>query len=229
MTQRSMVAGQTPKLVIHAGGSVTVEGWDSDRLQAETDDSNWGLKIERRTEAEFGRARAKLGERVLFDLRLTVPKALKKNADDEVLDVQIGNNGKVRVPRGSDVKVYAGGDINIKGVYGSTALFAGANLIARDLQTLTQASAGGALDLESETVSGDDLKFTAGSDLRWFVRRLIDVTYLIDDLGGYWEATLGNGRVKIRLKCGGDVTLVTDQPVRGEMLGKVESPPATGN
>ncbi len=229
MTQRSMVAGLTPKLVIHAGGSVTVEGWDSDRLQAETDDSNWGLKIERRTEAEFGRARAKVGEHVLFDLRLTVPKALKKNADDEVLDVQIGNNGKVRVPRGSDVKVYAGGDINIKGVYGSTALFAGANLIARDLHMLTQASAGGAMDLESDGVSGDELKFTAGRDLRWYIRRLIDVTYLIDDLGGYWEATLGDGRVKIRLKCGGDVTLVTDQPVRGEMLGKIESPPAAGN
>jgi len=223
-----MVAGLTPKLVIHAGGNVVVEGWDSDRLQAETD-SNWGLKIERRTEAEFGRARAKVGEHVLFDVRLTVPKALKKNADDEVLDVQIGNNGKVHVPRDSDVKVYAGRDIDITGVHGQVALYAGGNLVARDLHTLTQASAGGALDLESETVSGDDLKFTAGSDLRWFIRRLIDVTYLIDDLGGYWEATLGNGRIKIRLKCGGDVTLVTDQPVHGDMLGKVDLPPATGN
>ncbi|MFN8594630.1 MAG: hypothetical protein U0559_00360 [Anaerolineae bacterium] len=165
---------------------------------------------------------------MLFDVRLTVPKALKKSAGEPVLDVQIGNNGKVRVPRGSDVKVYAGRDIDITGVHGQVALYAGGNLVARDLHTLTQASAGGALDLESETVAGDD-EITAGSDLRWFIRRLIDVTYLIDDLGGYWEATLGDGRVKIRLKCGGDVTLVTDQPVHGEMLGKIEPPPAMSN
>ena len=225
MTQRSVLAGPAPKIVIHAGGSVAVEGQASDRVQAETD-SNWGLKIERRTKAEFGRARAKVGEHVLFDIRLTVPKALQKNADDEVLDVQLGDNGTVRVPRDSEVEVYAGRDINIQGVHGSAALYAGGNLIARDLHTLAQASAGGALDLESETVAGSDLKFTAGRDLRWYIRRLSDVVYLIDDLGGYWEAMLGEGRVRIRLKCGGDVTLVTDQPVYGEMLGKIERPPA---
>jgi hypothetical protein len=223
MTQRSILAGQTPKIVIHAGGSVSVQGLETDRVQAETD-SRAGLKIERRTAAEFGRARAKVGERVLFDIRLTVPAVLKKDADDEVIDVQLGGDGKVSVPRGSDVKVYAGRDIEVTGVRGQVTVYAGSDIKVRDVRTVVQASAGGALDFECDTVEGDDLKFTAGDDLRCFVRSLIDVTYLIDDLGGYWEATIGEGRVKIRLKCGGDVTLVTDQPITGEMLGTIERP-----
>lgn len=223
MTHRSIPMGHISKVVVHAGGSVRLEGWDSDRVQGESD-SRGGVKIERRREAEFGRARAKVGERVLFDIRLTVPRALKPDANEEVIDMQIGGSGTVHVPRGCEVKVYAGRDIEASGLSGTLAAYAGGNAKIRDLQTLAYASAGGALDFECESIVGDDLKFTAGSDLRCFIRRLIDVTYLIDDLGGYWEAVIGEGRVKIRLKGGGDVTLVTDQPISGDILGTIERP-----
>jgi hypothetical protein len=53
MTQRSMPAGQTPAIVIR-GGSVTIEGWDSDRIQANSDD-RWGVQIEKRKVADLGR------------------------------------------------------------------------------------------------------------------------------------------------------------------------------
>jgi hypothetical protein len=55
---------------------------------------------------------------------------------------------------------------------------------------------------------------------------------MIDDLGGYWEAILGTGRTNIRLKSGGDVTLVTDQDVIGQppydTFGKIERPSVAG-
>jgi hypothetical protein len=223
MTHRSILVGDISTMVVHAGGSVRVEGWDTDRVQAESE-SRWGLKIERRKEAEFARARAKVGEHVLFDIRLNRPRALQRAADEEIIDVQIGASGTVHVPRNCDVKVYAGQDIEASGLRGTLAAFAGGDLKLRDVQTLVQASAGGAMDLECENVQGDNLKFAAGSNLRWFIRRLIDVTYLIDDLGGYWEAVLGAGRVKVRLQSGGDVTLVTDQPISGDVLGKIERP-----
>ncbi len=162
---------------------------------------------------------------MLFDVRLNVPRALKKDADAEIIDVQIGTSGTVHVPRNCGVTVYAGRDIEASGLRSTLAAYAGSDLKVRDVQTLTQASAGGTMDLECETVLGDNLKFTAGSNLRWFIRRLIDVTYLIDDLGGYWEAVIGAGRVKVRLQGGGDVTLVTDQPINGDVLGKIERPP----
>lgn len=224
MTHRSILAGQISKVVVHAGGSVRLEGWDSDRVQGESD-GRGGLKIERRRETEFGRARAKVGEHVLFDIRLNVPRALKKDADDEVIDVQISSSGVVHVPHGCDVKVYAGGDIEASGLRGTLAAYGGGNVKIRALQTLASASAGGVLDFECESIVGDDLKFTAGGDIRCSVRRLTDVTYLIDDLGGYWEAVIGEGRIKVRLKGGGDVTLVTDQPLNGDILGTIERPP----
>jgi len=34
MTQRSMLAGRNPNVVVRADGSVSVEGWDSDRVEA---------------------------------------------------------------------------------------------------------------------------------------------------------------------------------------------------
>ena len=60
-------------------------------------------------------------------------------------------------------------------------------------------------------MEGDDVKFTAGRDLRCYIRSVTDATFMLDDLGGYWEGIIGEGRTKIRLKAGGDVTLVTDR------------------
>ena len=47
MTRRTIQAGDAPTVVIRAGGSVRVTGWDDSRVQAETAD-RWGLKLEAR-------------------------------------------------------------------------------------------------------------------------------------------------------------------------------------
>src|SRR5262245_2762951 len=104
MTQRSMQAGLTPTVIIRTGGGVTVEGWDSDRVSAETE-SRLGLKLGRRSESEFARLRAKVGETVLLDLRADLPQRWRKG-DPDAVEVQLGGKGSVRVPRGSTVKVY---------------------------------------------------------------------------------------------------------------------------
>lgn len=44
MTQRSMLVGWAPTVVIRAGGEVQVAGWDGDRLEAETE-GRWGLQV----------------------------------------------------------------------------------------------------------------------------------------------------------------------------------------
>jgi hypothetical protein len=50
----------------------------------------------------------------------------------------------------------------------------------------------------------------------------------VKDVGGYWEARIGDGERAVYLKCGGDVTLVTDQKVEplppNYILGKIEKP-----
>jgi hypothetical protein len=73
-----MPAGTIETIIIKVGGSVTVRGHDSDLILADTK-SRWGLSLERRDAAEIGRARAAIGEHVLFDLRLKVPSALKRS------------------------------------------------------------------------------------------------------------------------------------------------------
>ncbi len=232
MTQRSILAGQSPSVVIRAGGDVRVEGRDSDRVLADTD-SRRGLKVERRSESEIGRARAKVGDRVLFDVRFTVRHPLKKEPLGEVIEVQIGSSGKVHVPRSSNVKVYTGKNAEVQDIQGSVTVYAGSDVRVRNVDTLVHVSAGGAIDFECEQVEGDDVKFTAGRDLRGYIRGLTDARFMIDDLGGYWEAVLGDGRTKIRLKAGGDVTLVTDQVITGQppydVIGKVERPNAASS
>lgn len=56
MTQRSILAGMNPTVIIKAGGSVTVKGHDSDQVMAASG-SKWGLKVEKHSKAEIGRAR----------------------------------------------------------------------------------------------------------------------------------------------------------------------------
>src|SRR5574342_588964 len=95
MTQRSIPAGLTPTIVIR-GGSVAVEGWDSDRIQANNDD-RWGVQLEKRKVADIGRerARAAIGDRVLFDISFANPfnrsKRLMKRLQGEVIEVQLGD------------------------------------------------------------------------------------------------------------------------------------------
>ena len=88
------------------------------------------------------------------------------------------------------------------------------------------------MDLECDTLAGEDVKLTAGRDLRFYVRGLSDARIMVDDLGGCWEGLIGSGRQKIRLEAGGDVTVVTDGDVVAQppdyVLGKLERPSNAG-
>jgi hypothetical protein len=228
-----MLAGQLP-IIIHASADVEVLGWDSDRVQAESD-SKWGLKLERRSETEFGRIRAQVGDFTVLDVGLdkNVMNGLRNVAQSEVADVQLGGNGKVWVPFNSQVKIYAGKSVNAHDLRGLVAVTAGKHITLRNVNALSQASAGGNMDLECEQLAEGDLKFSAGRDIRFSVRTLTDVRLSIHDLGGKWEASIGEGRVKILLKAGGDVTLVTNQELTPlaphYLLGKIEKRSPAGS
>jgi hypothetical protein len=157
---------------------------------------------------------------------------LKVERRGDVIEVQLGGSGEVRTPLGSNVKVYAGKSAEVRDIQGSVTTYAGRDLRTRNVHTLVHASAGGAMDLDCETVEGDDVKLEAGGDVRCHIRQLTDATLMINDLGGYWEGLIGDGRVKVRLKAGGDVTLVTDQEVSAQppdyVVGTIERPTDSG-
>ena len=230
MTQRSIHTGKTPTVIVHAGMGIQVEGWDDERILASTD-HKWGLKIERRSESALGhlRARAKVGDRVLFDVSTDLLKRKKKDEPDDVIQVQVGGDAVVRVPYGSTVKVYAGRSVEARDIRGAVTVYAGRDVLLRNVHALVHASAGRAMDLDCETLAGENVKFSAGRDLRFYIRDLNNARIRVDDLGGDWEGVIGDGRRQIRLKAGGDVIVVTDQPVKAqspdEILGHIELPP----
>ncbi len=195
MTQRSILAGATPNVVIKAGASVTVRGRDSDRVIVESED-RWGLKVERKK---------------------------------DYIVAQLGSDGEVSVPLSSNVKVYAGKNIDAQGLKGQVDAYAGLHLIIRDVYCLGHASAGGKMDLDCQTICEGDIAFSAGSDLRFHIQSLTNAFIKVNDLSGYWEGRIGDGLISITLKAGGDVTLVTDQQVEAlppnDILGKIEKPP----
>lgn len=225
MTQRSILAGQNPTVVIRAGASVTVKGIEGERVTASSDDK-WGLKVERKSEAEVARARAAVGEVVLFDLRFKKPGA--QNDNEDVIEIQLGGSGEVLVPFESHLKVYAGKDIDVQGIRGQVDAFSGRKLNLQDVYRLGNASAGGAMNLDCETMLGDRAEFKAGGDLRFHIHDLTSAHFRVKDLGGFWEAKIGGGEKSVTLKCGGDVTLVTDQKVEplppNYILGNIEKP-----
>ena len=224
MTQRSILAGTNETIVIKAGGSVTVKGHPSDRLIAESQDRA-GLTVERSTEAEIGRARAAVGDHVLFDLRLKLPGS---KANEEVIEVQIAGSGEVLVPFESNLKIYAGKDIDVQGIRGQVDAFAGLELHLQNVERLGNASAGKAMNIDCQTLAGSDVMFGAGSDLRFHIADLTSARLRVKDIGGYWEARIGEGTRSVYLKAGGDVTFVTDQKVEAlppdYILGKIEKP-----
>ncbi len=226
MTQRSILAGTNQTIVIKAGGSVTVRGQEGERLSAETQDTG-GLSVERRSESEIGRARAAVGDRVLFDVRIKLPSLTDKKTD-EVIEIQMSGSGQVLVPFDSNLKVYAGRDIDIQDIQGHVDAYSSANLHLKNVDQLGNASAGGAMDIDCQTMSGKDVTFSAGRDLRFHVADLTSVRLRVKDIGGYWEARVGEAEKSVYLKSGGDVTFVTDQDVRAlppnYILGKIEKP-----
>jgi hypothetical protein len=142
--------------------------------------------------------------------------------------VRIGGSGEVLVPFESNVKVYAGKDIDVQGIKGQVDAFAGLNLKIVNVHSLGNISAGGSMDLDAETMIGKDVAFGAGRDLRFHVADLTSVRLRVKDIGGYWEARIGGGEKSVYLKSGGDVTFVTDQQVEplppNYILGKIERP-----
>lgn len=231
MTQRSILAGTAPNVIIKAGGSVTVRGHESERVVAEST-GRWGLKVGQRSQSEIARARAAIGERVLFDVRLKLPDLEGKNASGEVIEVQIGGSGEVLVPFASNLKVYAGKNITVQGIRGQVDAYSGYKMSLQDIYRLGHASAGGTMDIDCLTMADDRVEFKAGSDIRFHVRDLISAHIRVKDLGGYWEARIGGGEKSVYLKCGGDAVLVTDQKVEplppNYILGKIEKPASAG-
>lgn len=236
MTQRSILAGANQTIIIKAGANVTVRGHDSEMVIAETK-GKWGLTLERRSEAQIGRARAAIGEHVLFDVRLKkAPLHLEadhvegKKAADEIIEVQMGGSGEVRVPFTSNLKIYAGINIDVQGIQGQVSAYSGLKINLQDVYCLKNASAGGSMNLDCQTLAGSPVEFTAGSDLRFHIAGLTSVQLRVKDLGGYWEARIGAGEQSVYLKSGGDVTIVTDQKVEPQppnyVLGKIVSSPA---
>lgn len=144
------------------------------------------------------------------------------------VEVQIGGNGQVLVPLGSSVKVYAGKNAQVHAVEGTISAVAGRDLRIVEGNVLAQASAGGAIEIDCRTVASDKLKVSAGWHLRCWLRDLKNVKYMIDDLGGKWQAVVGDGRTLLWLKAGGDVTLVSAEPASYQPpdgpYGKVEYP-----
>ena len=229
MTQRSILAGKNQTIIIKVGTNVTVKGHDSDLVVAETK-SSWGLTLERRSESQIGRARAAIGDHVLFDWRIKVP-SLGEKQKDEVIEVQMGASGEVLVPFESSIKVYAGKDIHVLGLKGQVDAYSGLSLDLKGVYRLGNASAGWNMSIDSQTMTGKDATFGAGRDLRFHVADLTSVRLRVKDLGGYWEARIGSGEKSVYLKSGGDVTFVTDQNVEplppDYILGKIERPSTT--
>ncbi|MCL5995633.1 MAG: hypothetical protein M1546_06205 [Chloroflexi bacterium] len=227
MTQRSILAGTRPAIIVKAGASVTVRGHDSDRVIVEGND-RWGVRVEKHSEAEIARARAAIGEHVLFDVRLKRPSLGDKDGPGEVIEVQLGGSGEVLVPFASNLKLYAGKDIEARGIRGQVDAYAGLKLSLLDVTLLGNASAGGTMNLDCRTMLGDKVEFKAGGDLRFHIWDLTSARIRVKDIGGYWEAQIGAGAKSVYLKCGGDVTLVTDQKVEplppNYILGHIERP-----
>jgi hypothetical protein len=225
MTQRSILAGPNQTIIIKAGGSVTVNGHEGERIVAEGTGS---LTVDRRSQSEIGRARAAIGDHVLFDLRIKLPSLKEKNASDDVIEVQIGGNGNVLVPFESNLKIYGGTDIHVQGIRGQVDAYAGLHLMLRDVYRLGHASAGGSMDIDCQTMIGNDVTFSAGDDLRFHVADLTSLRLRVKDIGGYWEARIGGGEKSVYLKSGGDVSFVTNQDVEplppNYILGKIERP-----
>ena len=111
----------------------------------------------------------------------------------------MGGSGVVLVPFESNLKVYAGRDIDVQDIKGQVDAFSSADLRLQNVYRLGNATAGGAMDIHCQTLNGRDVTFGAGSDLRFYVADLSSARLRVKDLGGYWEARIGGGgRLRVR-------------------------------
>ena len=165
---------------------------------------------------------------MVFDVRLKLPKFNGKSEPNEVIEVQISGSGEVSVPFSSNVKVYAGKNIDVQNIRGVVDAYSGLKLNLQDVYCLGNASAGGSMNIDCQKLLGNDVTFGAGSDLHFHVADLTSARLRVKDIGGYWEARIGESEKSVYLKSGGDVTFVTDQKVvplpPNYILGKIEKP-----
>jgi len=153
---------------------------------------------------------------------------LKVEVKKKTIEVQIGGSGEVSVPFAADLKVYAGKNLSVQDIRGRVDAFSGFKLALQRVYCLGNVSAGWKMDIDCQTMPAKRATFNAGSDLRFHVQDLTSAHIRVKDLGGYWEAIIGNGEKSVYLKSGGDVTLVTDQKVKAlppnYILGSIEKP-----
>jgi hypothetical protein len=225
-----MQVGSNQTIIIKAGTSVVVKGHEGNMLVAETK-GRWGLDLERHSAKEVTRARAVVGETVLFDIKINKPNTQPdENGSDEVIEVKMGTSGEVLVPFSANLKIYAGKDIDVRSVKGQVDAYAGLNLNLQEVYRLGNASAGWSMKIDCQTMEGSDVTYNAGRDLHFHVANLTSARLRVKDIGGYWEARIGAGEKSVYLKSGGDVTLVTEQKVEAQppeyILGKIEKPDA---
>jgi hypothetical protein len=194
MTERSMLTGLTPTIIIKVGVSVVVRGEEGDRVRA-VSEGHWGLQVDRKK-------------------------------DD--FEVKMGGSGEVWVPLGSNLKIYAGMNMEVQGIRGLVDAVSGLKMNLVDVATLGHAQAGGSMHIDCHTMAGQENKYEAGGDLDFRIHDLTSARIRVKDLGGYWEARIGGGEKSVYLKSGGDVTLVTDQKVEAlppnYILGRIIKP-----
>lgn len=216
MIQRSIEADDAPVVVVRCGADCVIEGYDGNRVLAETDSQWGGINV---------RIVARAGNRTLFHGEWSSGRP-KITLNDDAIEVNVGGSCRVKVPASSSLKVYAGKHASVAGVDGPVGVNAGGDVRVSGVALLEPCNAGGEIDADCERLATDDAKFQAGRDIRLRVRDLADTYVRVNDLGGYWEGFVGDGSATLWLKCGGVATLVTDQAVRGEVLGNIERPGA---
>jgi hypothetical protein len=218
MIQRSIELGDAEDVIVRAGQNCTVQGYDGDRVLAECDNHQWGMNV---------RIVVKVDRFELFRGQWGTQRGARITAGEDAIEVNAGGSCTVMVPAGCAVTVYAGSHASVEGVQGPVLVNAGGDVRINAAGLLAACNAGGEMDLSAERLTADEMTFSAGKDLRIHVRDLDDAAILVNDLGGYWEGVIGNGTDTVRLKSGGAVTLVTDRPVRGKVLGNIEAPRAS--
>lgn len=127
MTQRSILAGTTPTVIIRAGSDIRVVGWDGDTIQA-VSSGKWGLKAER----DGARVNVEAGGEV--EVRVPFGSAVDVSAGRDVRVEQVHTVARASAGRdlhldcqsvqGSDVKFEAGRHVRFYVHEGISARFA---------------------------------------------------------------------------------------------------------
>jgi hypothetical protein len=215
MIQRSIELGDAEAIIVRAGQNCTVRGYDGERVLVESDNHHWGMNI---------RIVVKVDRFELFRKQWGTPQSAKVKAGDDVVEVNAGGSCTVMVPAHCAVTVYAGNHAAVEGMQGPVLVNAGGDVRVNTAGLLDACNAGGHMVLDAERLTASDMRFNAGKDIRIHVRGLDDAAIMVNDMGGYWEGFIGDGTDALSLKSGGAVTLVTDRPVHGKVLGNIERP-----